>query len=156
MYGPGSLVAAICIGAVFSNLPLPAQQQPNPGQELYSRHCAACHGAFGEGSSAPDLANPRWLAGVSDADLDRIIRDGVPGKPMPAFGNELDSAARASVITHLRGLGQKAVQPTTSVTAPEVSVNSKRLLSAAADRANWLMYGRDYGNQRFSPLVPAG
>ena len=31
-------------------------------------------------------------------------------------------------------------------------VDDARLLNAANDRANWLTYGRDYGNQRFSPL----
>ena len=33
------------------------------------------------------------------------------------------------------------------------SVDDQRLLGAGADRANWLNYGRDYGNQRFSPLA---
>jgi alcohol dehydrogenase (cytochrome c) len=31
-------------------------------------------------------------------------------------------------------------------------VDSDRLLKTEHERANWLMYGRDYGNQRFSPL----
>jgi glucose dehydrogenase len=31
-------------------------------------------------------------------------------------------------------------------------VDDARLLNAANDRSNWLTYGRDYGNQRFSPL----
>lgn len=32
-------------------------------------------------------------------------------------------------------------------------VDDRRLLEAGADRANWLTYSRDYGNQRFSPLA---
>ncbi len=32
-------------------------------------------------------------------------------------------------------------------------VDDERLLHAGADRANWLTHGRDYGNQRFSPLA---
>ena len=32
-------------------------------------------------------------------------------------------------------------------------IDDRRLLGAGADRANWLTYGRDYGNQRFSPLA---
>ena len=31
-------------------------------------------------------------------------------------------------------------------------VDDARLLNATNDKANWLTYGRDYGNQRFSPL----
>ncbi|HUF20892.1 MAG TPA: PQQ-binding-like beta-propeller repeat protein [Burkholderiales bacterium] len=33
------------------------------------------------------------------------------------------------------------------------NVTDERLLSAARDADNWLTYGRDYGNQRFSPLA---
>ncbi len=32
-------------------------------------------------------------------------------------------------------------------------VGDERLLGAGTDRANWLTHGRDYGNQRFSPLA---
>jgi glucose dehydrogenase len=32
-------------------------------------------------------------------------------------------------------------------------VDDARLLDAASDPANWLLYGRDYSNQRFSPLT---
>jgi glucose dehydrogenase len=33
------------------------------------------------------------------------------------------------------------------------TVDDARLLAAGAERANWLTYGRDYSNQRFSPLA---
>jgi glucose dehydrogenase len=33
------------------------------------------------------------------------------------------------------------------------AVDDKRLLEAQRDTRNWLTYGRDYGNQRFSPLA---
>ena len=32
-------------------------------------------------------------------------------------------------------------------------IDDNRLLGAGSDRGNWLNYGRDYGNQRFSPLA---
>ena len=104
MHGLAPLVAAIIVGTILPSLPLKAQQQPNPGQELYSLHCAACHGAFGEGSSAPDLANPRWLAGVSDADLDRIIRDGVPQTGMRGFSGRLTTHEMWNIVNYLRTL----------------------------------------------------
>ena len=37
--------------------------------------------------------------------------------------------------------------------AQAAGIDDARLLSAASDNANWLTYGRDYGNQRFSPLA---
>jgi len=35
---------------------------------------------------------------------------------------------------------------------PEGGIDSARLINAAADDANWITYGRDYAEQRFSPL----
>jgi len=37
--------------------------------------------------------------------------------------------------------------------AQAASIDDTRLLNAAGDTSNWLTYGRDYGNQRFSPLT---
>ena len=35
---------------------------------------------------------------------------------------------------------------------PAASIDDARMKAAAADPNNWLLHGRDYGNQRFSPL----
>lgn len=129
-----------------------AQQEPDAGQALFTEHCAVCHGAVAEGGAGPDLTNPRWLAAVNDAELDRLIREGKPGTAMPGFAGALDARGRQAVIAHLRRLGQQALQPANDLPGPAVNVPPERLLRAAADSANWLMYGRDYGNQRFSPL----
>jgi glucose dehydrogenase len=42
--------------------------------------------------------------------------------------------------------------PGWAVPASPAPVDDARLLGASGERANWLSYGRDYGNQRFSPL----
>jgi mono/diheme cytochrome c family protein len=146
------LVLRCALGMLGWALLSPAQSQLEQGQALYTEHCAACHGATAEGASAPDLTNPRWQARIADAGLDRILRDGVVGRPMPPFGATLDATARGAVIAHLRELSKRAVQPTTQAEAPPVSAGNDRLLAAANDTGNWLLYGRDYGNQRFSPL----
>lgn len=39
------------------------------------------------------------------------------------------------------------------ILAPGATVDDARLLTAGTDRGNWITYGRDYGNQRFSPLT---
>ena len=36
--------------------------------------------------------------------------------------------------------------------APEGGIDADRLVNAAADTANWITYGRDYSEQRYSPL----
>src|SRR5688572_1971298 len=91
-------VALILFFACAFAVAASAQPRPERGQTLFTEHCAVCHGALGDGGSAPDLANPRWQAGITDAELDRIIRDGVRGAAMPAFADRLDQDARRAVV----------------------------------------------------------
>ena len=129
-------------------------QQPasNSGQELFTRYCALCHGANGEGASGPDLTNPRWQSATSDEDLERTVRGGIRGTSMPSFGDRLTRVDVQLLVRHLRSLASEAIQPANRMQAPRIQVSSIRLLGAGADSDNWLMYGRDYGNRRFSPL----
>src|SRR5262249_51896639 len=52
---------------------------------LYAENCAGCHGAHGRGGAAIALANPVYLAIVSEQSLRSTIADGVRGTSMPAF-----------------------------------------------------------------------
>lgn len=149
---PHRLVLAVLV-AMASLTPLRADAQtPSPGQPLFNEHCAVCHGALGEGRAGPDLTNPRWQAQRTDADLDRAIRDGLPNTAMPAFGARIDGPGRAALVELLRGFGRTAIQPTTTVEVPPVRVSPDRLLQSANEPGNWLMYGGDYGQTRFSSL----
>ncbi len=129
-----------------------AQPGAGTGQALYSRHCAVCHGATGEGGSGPDLTNPSWQRSLTNDQLDRTIRDGRAGTAMPAFQDRIDAAGRAALVTHLRRLAASAIQPGSAVVAPEIHVTPEDLQNAGSDPDQWLMYGRDSGNRRFSPL----
>jgi cytochrome c oxidase cbb3-type subunit III len=53
---------------------------------LYGQNCAGCHGVGGKGGAAIALANPVFLAIADDAVIRRTAAKGVPGTPMPAFG----------------------------------------------------------------------
>ena len=53
---------------------------------LYEQNCAGCHGAVGKGNAAVALANPVFLAIADDDVIRRTVTTGVPGTPMPAFG----------------------------------------------------------------------
>ena len=148
----GSALWMSCFAmTVHSQAQLP-QQSPDRGRTLFAENCAVCHGAFAEGGSAPDLTNVLWQSGISDTDLDRIIRDGVTGSAMPRFGERLDQTARQQVVQHVRSLAKQSMQPTTNQKAPAIQVSAQRLLKAGQELENWLMYGGDYGNQRFSAL----
>jgi alcohol dehydrogenase (cytochrome c) len=127
-------------------------QAPGPGQTLYTAQCATCHGDTAEGRSAPDLTNPRWHAGVTDADIDAVIRDGRSGTAMPAFGPAIDAAGRLAIVRFLRDLSARAIQPATPAAAPAVRVPPARLLASSDEPGNWLMYGGDYGQTRYSSL----
>jgi len=129
-----------------------AAQRPDPGQKLFGEHCAVCHGAFGEGGSGPDLTNVSWQAEMTDTDLERVIRQGIRGTAMPGFSTRLDPNEVQSLVPYLRRLASEAVQPVSKGKVPKIQVSSERLLAAYHDTDNWLMYGRDYSNLRFSPL----
>jgi mono/diheme cytochrome c family protein len=52
---------------------------------LYKQNCSGCHGAEGKGGATVSLADPVYLALVSDATLRQVMTNGVPGTPMRAF-----------------------------------------------------------------------
>jgi len=92
---PGSFILLFL--AVFSAPPLWAAD----GAELYSRHCAACHGEDGRGGIGVPLALPSFQATVDDEYLRRTIRLGRPGRVMPAF-TQLSDAEVDAIVAHLR------------------------------------------------------
>jgi mono/diheme cytochrome c family protein len=66
------------------------------GKELYSRRCAGCHGANGEGKLGPALGNPAFLQAATSHYIAATIERGRAGTPMPAFGRDNVSYPRLS------------------------------------------------------------
>lgn len=56
------------------------------GRDLYRQNCTACHGNNGEGNIGPALNSRQLLNMTSDEALANLIRTGVPGTVMPAWG----------------------------------------------------------------------
>ncbi|HFD33159.1 MAG TPA: c-type cytochrome [Gammaproteobacteria bacterium] len=77
-----------------------AQASPN-GEQLYTTHCSACHGANGTGGVGVPLALPDFQYGVTNDYLKKTIRHGRPGRIMPAFTSLKDSEVKA-IIKHIR------------------------------------------------------
>ena len=98
-----SIAASLAIGA--SRKHLLAQEQPaSNGAALFAANCAACHGSDGRsGERAPDIATRREVVSRSNADLMRILENGLPGNGMPAFGY-LGREKLTALIHHLRTL----------------------------------------------------
>lgn len=81
-------------------LPLQALGAPD-GADLFSRHCAACHGLDGSGGVGVPLALPAFLDSVTDRYLIKTIRHGRPGRVMPAFRHLSDAQVRA-IVAYIR------------------------------------------------------
>jgi len=128
------------------------QSRANAGQVLFTQHCGVCHGATGEGGSGPDLTNPVWQHSITDDRLARTIRDGRPGTAMPSFKDRIDANGRIALVAYLRNLSASAIQPANSLVVPEIHVSQEVLSAPDREPDQWLMYGRDPGNQHFSPL----
>src|SRR3989304_1398363 len=56
------------------------------GWDLYNENCVACHGKNGEGGVGPALNERRLLESAVDEVLFSLIRTGIPGTLMPAWG----------------------------------------------------------------------
>ncbi len=95
------IVIAISIGALTA-FPSHAQQ---PGQALYQANCAGCHGLDGRGGEhAPNIASSQAAQQLSDAELLRIIRDGIAAGGMPAFSSHLTGEQLSRVASYVRSL----------------------------------------------------
>lgn len=71
-------------------------------QELYQQHCAACHGANLEGGLGGALTSGAWKHGGTDADLVRVIADGLPDLGMQSFRDTLTPDQIRALVVFLR------------------------------------------------------
>jgi putative heme-binding domain-containing protein len=88
-----------------SSRPKPKLNSANSeGQKIFASSCAGCHGLDGRGGErAPNIAQNRDVQRLSDAQLTRIVQEGVPGTGMPAFHSLANSDVKA-VVAYLRSL----------------------------------------------------
>ena len=84
------------------------------GRAYYAQVCVPCHGVRGDGAgewshrvrpNPADLTRPR-VAARSDAELFRIISDGIPGTAMRGWRRQLSDAQRRQIVAYVRQLGQ--------------------------------------------------
>jgi cytochrome c oxidase cbb3-type subunit III len=72
---------------------------------LYTARCSGCHGLDGKGGEhGPNIATNPDIQHLPDAEVQRIIRDGIPAAGMPAFGSTFNAAQIAAVLHYLRVL----------------------------------------------------
>ncbi len=73
------------------------------GKSLYTQHCSVCHGLDGAGGVGVPLNLPDFLAVASNSYLKTTIREGRPGRVMPAFPR-LSDADISALVAYLRTL----------------------------------------------------
>ena len=118
--------------------PATPDPQVQHGAELYGRMCAVCHGAAGEGyvaDQAPRLAQPDFLASVSDDYLRTAIANGRRGSTMSAWANNqggpLAPADIDAVVLFIRGWQR---QPAVKLDERPLSGNIQEGVAIYADR----------------------
>lgn len=100
------LLAGVLTGCEFPGMPNPAER-PVPADKvvefapLFKDHCSGCHGANGTLGPAPPLNDAIFLSIVPDAELLRVIGEGRPGTPMPAFAREHGGTLNAAQVSAL-------------------------------------------------------
>ncbi|HXD86585.1 MAG TPA: cytochrome c [Urbifossiella sp.] len=135
----------------FQGEPTAAVDPPQPppsGSALYARHCAHCHGSQGDGagSTAANLwPRPRNFRegrfrlvttqnGIpSDNDLLTVLRNGIPGSSMPAFGHLGDSELLA-LIEQVRNLMLAGAMERLQQLAEQGDIEPHEVYPKAADR----------------------
>ena len=76
------------------------------GQAMFRGLCSGCHGGAGRGGKGPDLTDNRWIHGSSDADIARVIENGVPNTTMKKLGDALKPEQIRKLIAYIRSLAQ--------------------------------------------------
>jgi mono/diheme cytochrome c family protein len=113
-----NLIIAICGLLIISSLVSGARASANAGTkvsmrtaaQLYSKHCASCHGKDGRAKTfkakfnhARNLTEPGWQEAVSDERIFNSIANG-RGKKMPSFAKKMSEAEIDSLVVLVRGL----------------------------------------------------
>ena len=74
------------------------------GEATYQSLCASCHGNKGQGVIGPNLTDAYWIHGGSNADIYKILTEGVAAKGMPAWDASLQPEERAELVAFIRSI----------------------------------------------------
>ena len=113
-----ALAGALALAAAGIAAPLAAQDADHPGKAAYDKWCAGCHGVEGDGQGYGTefmLPRPRDFTQAlyqvrttesgalpTDADMLRVIDEGMPGTAMPGWRDKLTRAERAALVDYLK------------------------------------------------------
>jgi PQQ-dependent dehydrogenase (methanol/ethanol family) len=122
----------------------PRQLSP---QQVFVKHCAACHGEEARGTAkGPGLAgNPR-VAQQSAEQLRAYLERGNVGAGMPSFA-DLSANELALLVRYLRRINND------TIIGPPIAANSHRKpVWGPPQPGDWRTYNGNYSANRYSPL----
>src|SRR5688572_30792926 len=95
-----SAVFALSLWAAFAAAPPVLAQHETAadlldGERAYRQSCANCHGPDGDVITGIDLGRGQFRRQMTDEDLVRIIRTGIPNTPMPPSTMTVEQAQRS-------------------------------------------------------------
>jgi len=96
------VVLTACQGATADPV---AKLSVERGQTLYGQYCESCHGVGLSGGQAPSMADDNWEYGDTDADILKVITNGIEDVGMPAFGSDLTLTDKQDLIAYIRSGG---------------------------------------------------
>ena len=120
--GRARMTALAAATAALLPFTVSAQEGAPPGKDTYDRWCATCHGAEGAGDGAGAewmLPRPRdfttglyqvrtTLSGElpTDADIRRVIDEGMPGTTMPGWAERLSQRERDELVDYVKSFSR--------------------------------------------------
>src|SRR5689334_22414595 len=96
------MLALLIAGVVFAQQHSYTPTEIQDGKRIYQSSCGTCHGALGDAVPGIDLGRGQFRRSVTDDDISRTIRTGVPGTPMPPFNFSEPEAL--TVVAYLRNM----------------------------------------------------
>ena len=99
-----TVFAVLALSVSIARVPALAQHETAAdlldGERAYRNTCANCHGPDGDVITGIDLARGQFRRSMSDEDLVRIIRTGIPNTPMPSSNMTAEQASK--IVAYLR------------------------------------------------------
>ncbi|MEM7357274.1 MAG: c-type cytochrome, partial [Acidobacteriota bacterium] len=148
---------------------LPGADAMRRGQPIYLAQCAVCHGIRGDGdgflAAGFDVKPRDFTGGVYKfrstttgalpllEDIERVVREGVPGTTMPAWGQFLDEQQISDVSKYLIALSSDFIEETrsgtqpTTIPVPDPPADLERLADLGRQTYEELQCARCHGDQ---------
>jgi mono/diheme cytochrome c family protein len=108
---------AVLAALALSFLAAACRRAEGPGERVFRRRCSICHGddgrgdtEFAEGRPYADLTDGRWKHGPDYDSMRRLIAEGDPKSPMPAFGKKLTPEEIDAVTRYVETLAARATR----------------------------------------------